>query len=176
VTETRGRAGWTTQRAPGLGPRLVHLNLEPEPRKQDWFLMCLKGGRSQLLTACGDTLLLLSSKVRVGVGVRVRVRTQGDKGIPLAPPHRIAGHLRGCREPHRRGDTSPLRACLTPLPTASPLVSLVRATRAPQWGPRIGVPHLGGGALKSPGPTRCGLQNQRATVAESALLAARHGA
>jgi hypothetical protein len=161
---------------PGLGPRLVHLNLEPEPRKQDWFLMCLKGGRSQLLTACGDTLLLLSSKVRVGVGVRVRVRTQGDKGIPLAPPHRIAGHLRGCREPHRRGDTSPLRACLTPLPTASPLVSLVRATRAPQWGPRIGVPHLGGGALKSPGPTRCGLQNQRATVAESALLAARHGA
>jgi hypothetical protein len=65
--------------APGLGPRLVH-HLEPEPRKQqDWILMCLQGGRAHLLTACGvATLCCCSPKVRVGVGVRVRVRAQGD--------------------------------------------------------------------------------------------------
>jgi hypothetical protein len=81
--------------APGLRPRLVRL-LEPEPRKQqDWILMCLQGRLAHLLTAWGGDTLLLSSKVRVGVGVRVWVRTQGDYRIPH---HRIAEHLRGCRE------------------------------------------------------------------------------
>jgi hypothetical protein len=41
--------------------------------------------------------LCSACKVRVGVGVRVKVRAQGD-WVPLAPSHRIAGHLRGCRE------------------------------------------------------------------------------
>jgi len=43
--------------APGLRPRLVR-HLEPEPKQQDWILMCLQGRLAHLLTAWGgDTLL-----------------------------------------------------------------------------------------------------------------------
>jgi hypothetical protein len=60
--------------APGLGPRLVHLETEPR-EQQDWILMCPQGGRAHLLTAVGwRHSAALSSKVRVGVGVRVWVR------------------------------------------------------------------------------------------------------